>query len=417
MGTIADSLKKINEDPPTYKLPSESMFAWDVIDSWDNHDGKLLGMAFGSAKPMYQWAVANAHLFSSCRNHGDARTVLVAEARRRIADGTDLSPSPSKIPANGDTQDPQDSRTLKILSDSQDSQRPSAGGVPPLPSKEEEPQADVPAKVPSKTEMLRSNRAERGEWFANFRKCPINEYLVRAYEFNADHGPQHDGGTFEDSWFSPVFWFVWLLRGHDDLQAYLDKPANVVRLVEGALSAWTKDAKTKGRTPPHGFNSRDPWADWFGLTRADAVAEFYDVWGKIRFRPGHGPLEQAADAARRMRLQLAPDVVMRRPVQPGDEHGYEFFVNVAGHLQVITGNQAICLPCEKLGGIMGVTKRTIARYRQWAIEDGYLRQTKAHFRRAPGKGDATEFRFDTSRWKCLSEKAQDGTNAAFKYGA
>jgi hypothetical protein len=81
---------------------------------------------------------------------------------------------------------------------------------------------------------------------------------------------------------------------------------------------------------------------------------------------------------------------------------------------VIVGNQNITLPCENLAELMNVSAMTISRYRNWAVKDGYLRRVKEHKFSSRGQGNATEFRFDVSRWRCLDEKAQQGTASGFQ---
>jgi hypothetical protein len=54
--------------------------------------------------------------------------------------------------------------------------------------------------------------------------------------------------------------------------------------------------------------------------------------------------------------------------------------------------------------LMNVSAMTITRYRRWGVRDGYLALTKEHEFSYRGKGNATEFRFDASRWRCLAEK-------------
>ncbi len=176
---------------------------------------------------------------------------------------------------------------------------------------------------------------------------------VRAATFVPITIARHEG------WFAPLFWFVWLLRGHEDMRQYLDNPANPWKIVEKWLTNSTKMCRESGKAPPFRFNS-DPWEAWFGVSRAEAKAEFLTVWKKSRFKPGHGPLQQA------------------------------------GHLQVISGDSDIMLPCQKVGELLKVSKMTISRYRRFAIEDGYMAEMKPHSFRSKGSSDATQFRFNVS---------------------
>jgi hypothetical protein len=60
---------------------------------------------------------------------------------------------------------------------------------------------------------------------------------------------------------------------------------------------------------------------------------------------------------------------------------------------------------------------TVSRYRKWALEDGFIKQVKAHQFFGKGKGGkATEFLFDVSRCEMLRERAQEGTEESFRAG-
>jgi hypothetical protein len=141
------------------------------------------------------------------------------------------------------------------------------------------------------------------------------------------------------------------------------------------------------------------------------------VWNKARFTPGHDPLQQAVEGVKRMRLLLPPDIADKRPLgEPAkrDEHDYEFFIGIAGHLQVIMGDRPIYLPCSSIGNVMGVSKVTISRYRRWAIEDGFLAIAKASRCRSKGGSEATEFRFNIHLWPWTRDKAQAGTSDSYR---
>ena len=256
--------------------------------------------------------------------------------------------------------------------------------------------------------LHRRLRRDRANWFASVVALPFDDFLKKAWEFHHDQAD-----TFPD-WHTDLFFFAWILRGHQAMAQYLERPKEALSLVERHLKAWSSAAKTRKQEPPYGFHAGDAWDDWFGIPTADARAEFVDVWSKSRFLPGHEPLVQASESAKRLRLVLPEDVAAKRPIAGGrDESDYEFFVSLAGHLQVVVGDQAIKLPCQKLSELVGVSKMTISRYRRWALEDGFLRLTRPHRFRAGGQGDATEFRFDVSRWKRLADRAQPGTEASF----
>jgi hypothetical protein len=86
-------------------------------------------------------------------------------------------------------------------------------------------------------------------------------------------------------------------------------------------------------------------------------------------------------------------------------------------LQVIVGDKSFYLPCQKVSELLKVSKMTVSRYRRWAVEDTYLRIVEDAKFRSKGRSEATEFRFDVSRWSCLRTKAQDGSEASFANAA
>jgi len=136
----------------------------------------------------------------------------------------------------------------------------------------------------------------------------------------------------------------------------------------------------------------------------------------MRFMPGHGPLQQAVEAGRRLRLLISDELREFRPVEDSsqrDEHDYEFFISVAGHLQVIMGDRNILLPCREVSEQMKVSPRTVSRFQQWGVEDKFLVKVKEHSFRSKGGGSAAEFRFDVSRYSGLESRAQDGTSESF----
>lgn len=263
----------------------------------------------------------------------------------------------------------------------------------------------------------REESKRRADWFREFRKRPFGEFVADACAFNRKNAKH---GDYTEGWHSELFWFVYLVRGHDDMKPYLTKAKDAFQEVNKYVLKWKAAAKQKNEEPYYG-NSPDHWKEWFNVSRACARAEFIDMWTKIRFMPGHDPLTQAFDGARRMRLLVSPAIRDKRPVadppkngELWDESDYEFFVSLAGHLQVAMGNQDIKLPVERVGEIMEVTKMTVSRYRSMAVQDGYLKIAKIHKYRPKGRGDATSFRFDVSRFTALEEKAQHGTIENFQ---
>lgn len=151
------------------------------------------------------------------------------------------------------------------------------------------------------------------------------------------------------------------------------------------VEAWLMNGRSGSRAAA--------WLDEFstvGVDSAeDARAEFVDLWAKIKFPPGCSPLETALERAKECRLVPADC--------PTD--GYADFISLAGHLQALRGPNMILLPCHKLGRLLGLSHMTIARSREWAVKDGHLRITRAH---KFGSHEATEFRFDVSRYAAIS---------------
>jgi hypothetical protein len=203
----------------------------------------------------------------------------------------------------------------------------------------------------------------------------LDEYLDSACEANHQSIEARD---YSDPWQSPLFEFTWLAKGHPQMKDLTAPQA--LRRVEDWLM---RDRE----------GSRDQaWLDKFSVVGVgdaeDARAEFIDVWGKIKFPPGCSPLATALERAKQCGLE---------PVDcPTD--GYADFISVAGHLQALRGPNPILLPCHKLAELLGLSHMTIARYREWAVKDGHLRITRAH---KFGSHEATEFRFDLSRYAAL----------------
>jgi hypothetical protein len=212
---------------------------------------------------------------------------------------------------------------------------------------------------------------------------------------------------------SPLFWFTWLVKGHDDMTPYLENPKGALEVVESELSELSANRRSKGRKPPFG-STGDVWWDWFNLAGADARPEFFDTWPKIRYRPGSDPLHQAFVANQVLRLLVRPDTRKKRPLAAPEERStqdYEFFVGMAAHLQVTMGLRNIMLPCEVVDKVMDIDKGTVSRYRRWAVEDGYLEEIKKFKFRPGGAGKATEFRIDPSIWPGLEKRITKGKRA------
>jgi hypothetical protein len=291
---------------------------------------------------------------------------------------------------NGVTQETQRLRRLRRLNETQrDSTSYTCAEI--LDSEGEEPADDE--------KRITRNAAA---WFKETVSLPFSQFVVKAWEFNNSKIGLGD-------WSSPIFWFVYILRGHPEMMALDSQPSKAFKAVEKELTRWTREYRKDGHKPKWG-NTGDVWHDWFYHERTDAIAEFSDLWMKIRYRPGHDPLEQAVDESRKLRLLPTKEVAEKRAMVIDQEspRDYTFFLSVAGHLQVAMGDQRIMLPCESLGKLLGVSKMTVSRYARMAIEDGYLVVEKPHQFRSKGGSKATEYRFKVDGWKKLGEKAAPG---------
>jgi hypothetical protein len=140
----------------------------------------------------------------------------------------------------------------------------------------------------------------------------------------------------------------------------------------------------------------DPWFKWLGLARVEVHAEILAAWDKVRRKPGRSPLDQAIEMAFRHPLMPPADVMESRP------DGYEKFVSLAGWLQAASGGQNILLPVADVGELLGVRPLTVSRYRQWAVEDGYLAEVRPYsFHSQRARNRATEFRFNLDAFPVL----------------
>jgi hypothetical protein len=202
-------------------------------------------------------------------------------------------------------------------------------------------------------------------------------------------------------WHSALFDLVRLVKAHPEME---ERDAHyALQRIEAIMRSW-----------PEARGTHDVWKRCADVWAADARAEFYDCWPKIRCLPGRGPLGNAWRRATENPLTLPPEVRRRR----GEE--FSDFVSLAGWLQVVVGAQPILLPVEEVGKHLGVQAGTVSRYRRWAVEEGFLREVARAEFKGPGKrGKATEFLFDVARYPELIAAAQTGTADLFagKMGA
>jgi hypothetical protein len=138
----------------------------------------------------------------------------------------------------------------------------------------------------------------------------------------------------------------------------------------------------------------DPWGVLFGLDDGEVALEFLTIWDKIRFRPGWTPLENAASLAEAH--PLCPE-----RCEGGKQELYRRFISIAGWLQFTMGDRNIFLPIDKTSQILMCDRSWVSKLRQLAMTDGFLVEMEGHLFVPGGKGKATEFRFDLSRFSVL----------------
>lgn len=322
------------------------------------------------------------------------RAKPIFEARQKQADvtqreGGDVTQRGKPGDVTQDTQDTQ------IPNDSQDSHRHPSDGCAAV---SEGGDGGNAASQKDTSNPLRDRRRERMAWFEKFVSVPWESYLAKCWEFSEREKADSEYGD----WRSPLFTFVWLLKGHKQAKPFFSKPKLALSAVEKTLRGWSRDYRQRGKEPPHGYHAADCWADWFGVDKADAQADFINVWQKIRYLPGQGPLDQALDAATREPLGLPPALNDMRP----DDYGR--FISVAGHLQVIVGDKNVHLPCRQIGQLLNVSHNTVAAYCRWGATDKFLTKIKDAKFTSRGKGDAAEYRFNVACCPLLKGRAQGG---------
>lgn len=194
---------------------------------------------------------------------------------------------------------------------------------------------------------------------------PLSKFLHEAWRYNQSVLTSRKVG---DSYRSPLWEFVRLCKGHQELRALSGENA-LAEVKKWLITAWGKG-----------------WGDVFPevVSIEDAEVEFLKLWDVVRFAAGFGPLEAALSMAKGNPLQLG------KPRTPG----YPLFVSLAWHLQKLRGDGPILLPCRNLAALLGCSHETVAQYRQWAEKDGLIAVTKRHSYDAENKrGMCTEFRF------------------------
>jgi hypothetical protein len=132
------------------------------------------------------------------------------------------------------------------------------------------------------------------------------------------------------------------------------------------------------------------WDNISGIeSESEGRAELVGCWRAIRFGEGCAPLDAALDMAQQVPLRF------RSQDFPDDDRTYQLFLGVAFHLQKLTGERNILLPCRLLAAKLRVSAMTISRYRGSALSDGYLREDKPSYF-SSNASRATEFRFNVT---------------------
>jgi len=192
------------------------------------------------------------------------------------------------------------------------------------------------------------------------------------------------GGDFGDRFRTPLFDFVRNAMTWPKMRDL--ECTEALQWVQGWLG-------TRGRR----------WQDFSGLeehSKEDADILFLRTWAEVKFPAGEDP------------LSLAYKLSLQKPVTLLKEHRisvrYVGFVGLLFHLHRFNEEHptlkranegCIVLPCNKLDKILGVSHETIASYRKFAVDHGFLVQAKRHtFSRQRGKSEATEFRFLPERF-------------------
>lgn len=115
------------------------------------------------------------------------------------------------------------------------------------------------------------------------------------------------------------------------------------------------------------------------------------AWEDVRIPAGRSLFDQVESDARNL------------PLKPKRFRCAKYceFLSYAGHLQRLRP-QPIQLPVRRLAKKFSVSEMTISNYRQWAIDDGFLKETQVY---SYSKKLATEFRFVLDRfdWNTGSE--------------
>jgi hypothetical protein len=193
----------------------------------------------------------------------------------------------------------------------------------------------------------------------------------------------------------PLWGFLRIVKAHPDIHDATAKQA--VEVIEKSIARWVK-----GKAPT-AKRAATAWMDYFDLAREDAVTEIAATWSKIKRPYGASALDEAIARARVQPIGFSDGGMLTM-----DSPGYRNFLSVAGWLQVcVDAGATILLPLEKLSAELEVSTKTIARWRQFAMEDAFLILVEKHI---PNRV-ATRFLFDISRVPMLRKAASAETIA------
>lgn len=204
---------------------------------------------------------------------------------------------------------------------------------------------------------------------------PFEAYVWYSYEENqqAIANRSNDPTDFRQ-WKTAVFVFTRWITAYPDLLGASDIDA--AEKVEQIIGAWPR---------PKDHQNTDPWEYWFFYELdhkcSDPKVEFLDVWNRIEHIPGKGAVEMALIRATQSPL----------PVENAITDSYARFVSFAGWLQYLCQGKNIFLPLDLTAKTLNYDRTTISRYRQRAIEEGYLEEVNPF---SSKKRLATEYRFN-----------------------
>ena len=281
----------------------------------------------------------------------------------------------------GESGSAQQTLRLSDSQDSQDFQRPS--GL----TKSRDPSGDRDRGSPEQTalapeeepDLVQAQRRSLRDfpWYVSWA---IRQHCQR----------REDRAMGCSDWESELFHFVRLMRACPALRPLTARQA--LKRVRGALPR------------PSRKKDVDPWASWADLDAEDAEAAFLHHWDAIKFAAGDGPLNAALTRA------------LQEPIDFRDEDGdrhqqaYGRFLSLAAWAQALAGPHPVALPCALVGAMLDVDSRTVSRYCQQAVRDGYLRRARPAVFAGPGReGRAAEYVFNLAAAPSVAEQAVPGT--------